>query len=128
MNTYKQMYEEAVKDKAVKQLTPEYKKWGKVGEKVIGAFISKGAVESTVNEGSYFQYVFETDQGNVKFHMGKATDNDVGATLVPGIIYCITYLGKEEISSTRRVNKFMVEEIGPMASYASEPIQGSANE
>ena len=79
MQSYKAMYEQAVKDKAVKQLTPEYMEWKKPDQNVIGAFISKGVVESSGGGGQYYQYVFETDKGHVKFHMGRATDNDVGA-------------------------------------------------
>ena len=120
MSTYKQMYDKAAKEKGLKQLTPVYQEWKKLNDQVIGAFISKGTVESSAGGGQYYQYVFETDEGNVKFHMGRAADNDVGAVLTPGVIYAITYLGKEEISGGRRVNKFNVEEIGPSAGYIPE--------
>jgi len=119
MSTYKQMYEQAVKDKAVKQLTPVYMEWKKPNDQVIGAFISRGVVESSGGGGQYYQYVFETDKGHVKFHMGRATDNDVGTSLVQGVVYCITFLGKEEISGGRRVNKFNVEEIGPSGDFVA---------
>ncbi len=119
MSTYKQMYDKAVKDKAIKQLTPEYMEFNKPGIKVIGAFVSKGVVESSAGGGEYFQYVFETDDGRVKFHMGRATDSDVGKKLVEGMIYSITFEGKEEISAGRRVNKFNVEEIGPSGEFVA---------
>ncbi len=119
MKSYKQMYEQAVKDKAVKQLTPEYLEFKKPGDQVIGAFVSKAVVESSGGGGEYFQYVFETDQGRVKFHMGRATDSDVGKKLTEGMIYSITFEGKEEISAGRRVNKFNVEEIGPSGEYVA---------
>lgn len=122
MSTYKQMYEKALKDKSLKQLTPVYQEWKKPNDMVIGAFISKGMVESSAGGGQYYQYVFETDTGNVKFHMGRASDNDVGAVLTPGVIYAVTYLGKEEISGGRRVNKFNVEELGPHGDYTPEPV------
>lgn len=119
MSTYKEMYEKAKKDKGLKQLTPVYQEWKKPDDQVVGAFISKGEVESSAGGGKYFQYVFETDKGNVKFHMGRAADNDVGAVLAQGVIYAITFQGKEEISGGRRVNKFNVEEIGPSGSYVA---------
>ncbi len=121
MLTYKEQYEKSVKDKTAIQLTPVYLAWEKVNQQMIGAFINRGEVSSSTGGGSYYQYIFHTDDGNVKFHMGSNADNDVGASFVPGVIYCITYLGKEEISSTRRVNKFNVEEIGPSAAYSAEP-------
>ena len=121
MQTYKEMYEKGQKDKSLKLLTPVYQEWKKPGEQVIGAFISKGEVSSSVSEGRYYQYVFETDKGNVKFHMGSSADNDVGAALVPGVVYAITYEGKEELPRGRRVNKFLIEELGPTADYSSEP-------
>ncbi len=125
MQTYKQMYEQAQKDKSLKLLTPKYQEWKKPDDQIIGAFISKGEVSSSAGGGQYFQYVFETDKGNVKFHMGRAADNDVGAVLTPGIIYAITFLGKEDISGGRRVNKFNVEELGPTADYQPAPSQES---
>jgi len=115
------MYEKAAKEKGLKQLTPVYQEWKKPNDQVVGAFVSKGLVQSSAGGGEYYQYVFETDDGNVKFHMGRASDTDVGAVLTPGVIYAITYLGKEEISGGRRVNKFMVEEIGPSADFVPEP-------
>lgn len=118
MQTYKEMYLKAVKEKSLKQLTPVYHEWKEPDDQIVGAFISKGTVESSAGGGQYYQYVFETDDGNVKFHMGRASDNDIGAVLVPGVIYAITYLGKEEISGGRRVNKFDVSELGPVADYS----------
>ena len=121
MQTYKQMYEKAQKDKSLKQLTPVYQEWKKPNDQIVGAFISKGEVESSAGGGRYYQYVFQTDDGNVKFHMGHAADNDIGAVLTPGVIYAITFLGKEEISGGRRVNKFNVEELGTEGSYVPDP-------
>lgn len=128
MSTYKQMYDKAVKDKTVEQLTPEYMEWNKPDDQVIGMFVSRGVVESSGGGGQYYQYVFETDDGRVKFHMGRATDNDVGSSLTPGVVYCITFLGKEEISGGRRVNKFNVEEIGPSGDFIAPPLDSSKNE
>ena len=125
MKNYKEMYDQAVEGKAVKQLTPEYMKWNKPDEQVIGMFVSRGAVDSSAGGGQYYQYVFDNDKGRVKFHMGRATDIDVGASLVQGVIYCITFLGKEEISETRSVNKFNIEEIGPLADYVAPPLDDS---
>ena len=125
MQTYKEMYEKAQKEHSLKQLTPVYQEWKKPNDRIIGSFISMGEVESSGGGGRYFQYVFATDDGNVKFHMGRAADNDVGASLTPGVIYAITYLGKEEISGGRRVNKFNVEELGAMGSFAPEPLPES---
>lgn len=111
------MYDKAKKDGALKQLTPVFHEWGKPGDTLIGAFISKGEVSSSAGGGTYYQYVFETDEGNVKFHLGRASDTDVGEVLQPGVIYAITFQGKEEISGGRRVNKFNVEELGPVTDF-----------
>ena len=121
MLSYKEQYEKAKKAKTVIQLTPEYLEWNKPEQQIVGAFISRGEVSSSSGGGTYFQYVFETDDRNVKFHMGTNADNDVGASFKPGVIYSIIYMGQEEISTTRRVNKFIVEEIGPSAAYSGEP-------
>jgi len=121
MKSYKEMYADSKKGGAVRQLTPAYKEWKKAGDQVVGAFISKNLISSSVGEGSYNQYVFETDDGVVKFHMGHATDTEVGEQFVKGMIYAIEYLGQEKISGLRSVNKFNVEELGPSGAIPSEP-------
>ena len=120
MKSYKQMYEDAKKSKDVKQLTPVYQEWKAKGDIIVGVFVSKGTVQSSSGGEPYYQYVFETDEGNVKFHLGRAADTDVGVVLKPGVIYAIEYLGKDDISGGRRVNKFNVEEIGPTGDFTPE--------
>lgn len=109
--TYKALHEEAVKAKRTKQLTAEYREWKKAGDFVIGMLLAKNPVGSTLGEGTYAQYLFETDSGLVKCALGKATDNEAGAVMEIGKIYHIEFKGKVEISGGRRVNQFNVTRI-----------------
>jgi hypothetical protein len=112
MESYKKLYEAAKKKKALKLLTPDFHKWQDTGEVIVGAFVSRNPVQGKLGGVEYNQYIFETDDGLVKFSMGAAADREVGDLFVPGAVYSIEYLGKESISGGRSVNKFNVIEIG----------------
>jgi len=112
MNSYKEMYEDAFKNENIKQLTAVYTKFEKKGDYVLGAFISKAPVTSTLGGGEYNQYLFESDEGLIKFALGRSSDNEIGSVLREGGIYRIEFMGQEEIAGGRRVNKFKCEEVG----------------
>lgn len=112
MGNYRKMYEEASKKKSLHSITPVYREWGKEGDRVIGAYVSKAEVVGRLGGQTYNQYVFDTDEGLVKLSLGKATDNEVGQSFREGVIYGITFQGKEKIAGGRTVNKFLVEEVG----------------
>jgi len=112
MKSYQELYEAAKKGKATKQLTPEYIKWETEGQQVIGAFISFNPVQSRLGGTEYNQYIFETDKGLVKFALGRSADSEFTPQLAKGVVYAITYMGKEKIAGGRSVNRFSVEEIG----------------
>jgi len=112
MKSYKELYAAAKKAKAIKQLTPLYHKWEKDGDTVIGAYINQNPVQSRLGGTEYNQYIFETDAGLVKFALGRSADSEFASMFGKGVVYAITYKGKEKISGGRQVNRFMVEEIG----------------
>jgi len=112
MKSYQELYKAAKKAKSTKQLTPVYQKWDKEGQMIIGAFISSNPVQSRLGGTEYNQYIFETDTGLVKFALGRSADSEFTAVLGKGVVYAITYMGKEKISGGRQVNRFNIEEIG----------------
>lgn len=109
--TYQEMIKEAEKVGGVKLLSPTFHEWKKEGETIVGKLLAKAEVTSSISTGSYFQYLVDTDEGPVKFHMGRATDNEIGALLVTGGVYSFTYKGSEKISGGRTVNKFEINAI-----------------
>ena len=112
MKSYQELYASAKKAKTTKQLTPSYVKWEEEGQLIVGAFISSNPVQSRLGGTEYNQYIFETDDGLVKFALGRAADSEFTPQLGRGVVYAITYKGKEKISGGRTVNRFDVEEIG----------------
>ena len=112
MKSYRELYASAKKSKAVKQLTPKYFKWEDAGQVIIGAYINQNAVQSRLGGTEYNQYIFETDEGLQKFALGRAADSEFAEMFVRGVVYAITFEGKEKISGGRSVNRFNVEEIG----------------
>lgn len=110
--SYKELYESSRKANTLKSVTPEYFKWKKEGDQVIGAYISYSPVQSRMGDKEYNQYIFETDNGLVKFALGRATDNEITPILARGVVYAVTFRGKEDIAGGRSVNRFEVEEAG----------------
>jgi hypothetical protein len=114
MKTYKERALAAKKAKTARSLTPSYLEWKEKGQEMVGMFISKAEISSSVGGGTYNQYLFETDEGNVKFHLGHAADTEVAEVFTQGLVYSITFQGQEDIGGGKRVNKFDILELGPV--------------
>jgi len=112
MKSYQELYKNSKKAQTVKSLTPKYVKWEKMGQQIIGAYISHNPVRSRLGDKEYNQYIFETDDGLIKFSLGRSADSELTPQLVAGIAYAITFKGKEGIAGGRSVNRFVLEEIG----------------
>jgi len=110
--TFRKMYEDALKSKALKSLAPKFVSWSKEDQQIIGVFISRNEVQGELGNKTYYQYLMETDEGRVKFSLGGIADGEFGGTLVAGQVYCITYRGKEKLKGGRQVNRFEAEELG----------------
>jgi len=110
--SYKELYENSRKTGTNKSVTPEYFKWKKEGDQIIGAFVSCSPVQSRLGDKEYNQYIFETDSGLVKFALGRSADNEITPILGRGVVYAITFKGKEDIAGGRSVNRFEIEEVG----------------
>ncbi len=111
MGTYAELYKAAEKSGNVTELTAIYKKWSKKGDIIIGAFVGKTEVTSGLSGTNYNQYLFDTDDGLTKFHLGKGGDSEIGQVMKTGCVYRIEFLGKEEISGGRSVNTYKCVEI-----------------
>jgi hypothetical protein len=112
MENYRKLYSEAKQAKAVRQITPQFVRWEKPGQQIIGAYVSYNQVKSRLADSTYNQYLFDTDDGLVKFSLGHVADGDVSSLFSKGTVYAITYLGKDKIPGGRSVNRFNIEEIG----------------
>lgn len=112
MRSYNELYKNSKQNKTAKSLTPNYVKWDKEGQMIVGAFISYSPVQSRLGDKEYNQYIFETDEGLVKFALGRSADNEVTPVLARGLVYAITFQGKESIAGGRSVNRFDIEEVG----------------
>ena len=105
---YSKAKESALQNKTSKQVSVNYHDWSKDGKSILGRFMSTNIIQSTLNEGQYLQYLFDTDNGPVKFACGGQFDSEAGKLMHIGGIYEITSKGKEDIGGGRRVNKFDV--------------------
>ena len=105
---YKERAEAAMKDGSAVNLTPDFEKLRAVGDNVTGKYLSKTVIPAKNNKPEYNQYVFDTDDGHVKFSLGSNADREIGASMEIGGIYSITFTGKESLTGGRTVNKFDV--------------------
>jgi hypothetical protein len=117
---YSEMKDKAKKAGAIKNLSPTYYEFEKKGASIIGRYKGRGEVSSSLGKGTYFQYIFETDDGPIKCALGAATDKEAGQLLEPGKVYVISFLGKTKISGGRSVNKFTIEAIDEAAFEGEE--------
>jgi len=117
-------YNEAIKAKTLRTVTPKYIEFKKAGECVVGILKGISSVGSSRDESSYNQYLVDTDMGMSKFAMGSATDKEVQPLLVIGVLYAFTFKGKEKLDAKRSVNKFLIEEVG----YVEMPITGNPDD
>jgi len=108
---YKEQYEESKKAKTGRSLSAKYVEFKDKGQQVVGHLLSKNAVDSSLGSGSYYQYLFDTDDGLVKLALGKATDGEAGAMMVVGGIYAVVFGGQEKLKGGRKINRFEVTEI-----------------
>lgn len=111
MQNYAEMYAAAKKGDKVKALTPEFIKWEKENDQVIGAFVGKSTLPSREVGKTYNQYLFNTDSGHVKFSLGQVGDSDYGEVFTPGCVYVITYLGKGKSQTGNEFKLFEVAEL-----------------
>jgi hypothetical protein len=109
--SYLKIAQKALKEGKGKNFSPVYITFGEDRKVVCGRFLHKAAVASSVSDGFYDQYLFDSDDGLIKFHLGSATDNEAGILMVAGKVYHIEYLGKEKLKGAKSVNKYHIEEI-----------------
>lgn len=109
--SYKDIAERALKDGQTENITPKYVEFTDVGDIIVGRYLARTQVKSNVSDGVYFQYLFDSDEGLIKFHLGSATDGEAGAVMKSGEIYHIEFLGKEKIGGGKSVNKYQIERI-----------------
>jgi hypothetical protein len=121
---YKELAKEAVKSGAAKTLTAKWIEWSKAGQQIIGKLIAKNIVKSTAGGSDYKQYLFDTDDGHVKFALGSATDSDTGQLMTEGGIYSVTFKGQEKLKGGRKINRF---EIIELSAVEGSPVGGESD-
>ena len=105
---------EARKNKAVRDLGITFIKFDKPGVEVLGVYVSKTLIDSKQFPSTYYQYIFLTDDGPVKFHMGGAADTEYAELFEPGDLYRIKFLKDEDLDNTRRIKRYEVEHVPTM--------------
>lgn len=110
---YKDMYKKAEKAGETKAVSPTFVEFKTPGQQIIGRLDSIVLVESGLSTGTYNQYVVDTDEGMVKFHLGQSTDKEIAGSLKIGHVFAFTFIEVIKVSRGRTVNKYKVEYVGP---------------
>jgi hypothetical protein len=95
-----------------RRLSIDYRPFKEIGQTITGLFINRVEIVSKQNGGKYNQYVFDTDEGKIKFHCGAFFDHDAGSLMQIGGRYRIEYLGKKDVGGGNRVNVFELYDVG----------------
>jgi hypothetical protein len=112
--TYKELREKAEKEKSGRVLTPAFVKMEAIGSNVTGKFVSSGIVTPPgENQTPYLNYLFDTDSGLVRFHLGSQTDKELAGAMLPGGVYSITYREDVKLAKGRHTKKYDVIELAP---------------
>jgi len=106
---YEKMYQDAEKNKTAEEIVPTFVKFEKVDQYIVGAYIEEIEITSQNTGQTYKQYIFDTDTGRVKFHLGSNADREIGSQFVKGAIYFVQSKGKEDIGHGQSVNKWVVK-------------------
>lgn len=108
---YKEMYDEAQETGALKELKPEFFKFEKVGDKIIGRLKAVVHVDGSLTAEGYNHYIFETDDGMIKFPLSGYNDKEIGTQLRKNHVYYIEYKGTTDLKDGRKLKDFYVVEI-----------------
>lgn len=106
---YKAMYEAAKKTGKLQRPTYRIHTWTDDNALLIGRV--KTITEFT--DGKFEQackaYLIETNDGAVSCVLGSYTDAQLEATVKPGTVIAILYLGQKQLEDSRKVNMFDVD-------------------
>ncbi len=106
--SYKDIAIAAKENKSEVSLDVAFIPFKEKGKTIIGKYLKATEVASGIGDQTYNQYLFDTDDGRVKFHMGRVADGEGGYLMRVGCVYRIAFQGQEEIGANRRVNIFEI--------------------
>lgn len=104
------------------ELTPKFVKWTTADQTIIGRYLAKIETIGKRANSAYYQYLFDTDGGRVKFSLGAVTDKQIADALTVGNVYKITFLGKLALEGGTAVNQFDVQDFGAPPPTAEDEI------
>lgn len=111
--SYADMLKAAQQAHTFRELAPTFVRFEKEGDAVLGRLISRTTVHSRQGNGTYNDYVVDTDDGTVHFACGNQFDERIGNALAIGSVYLWTYNGKRDVGKGRKVNEFSCIAIEP---------------
>lgn len=118
---YKELLKAARDQNAARNLVAKYVKLDKEGVEVIGKYMGFVVIPAKKNMPEYKQYLFDTDDGAVKFAPGNNFDGSTGAMMSVGGVYALTYKGKRDIGAGHKVNEWECVSVPADIGDSAEP-------
>ena len=109
--SYKEMYANNQKNVLYAETASGTFKFSKENPKIVGRFISTNDYKKNLLSKKSILYMFDTDDGEICFFLGGATDKIMKNQFIPGQVYSIEFLGKKKTARGREMNNFAVEHI-----------------
>lgn len=121
---YADIEKQARKNNALQPISSIFKKDWKKGETITGRLISMTEITSDKFKSTYFSYLFNTDDGNIKTALGAGVDQEVRPFMKVGQIFVIISKGTQDIGKGSNMKVFdvlRVPEEGDSAESEVEP-------
>ena len=106
--TYAEQFEQAAREKEVRELSYEIIKWEVEGQEVVGEVKGFETFESSNYETDCLVWKLQTDEGLVSCVLGGVADKRM-QDVTTGDLLHIVYKGKKELKEGRRVNIFNIK-------------------
>lgn len=108
MSDYDKMYQDQKEAGALRHMAPRMLKL-KRDEVVCGKYVRRELLKSKDSKmPDYFVYTFERVEETVRFPVSGHFDKNMGALIMPGGVYAITFLGKQDIGKGKQFKEIDV--------------------
>ena len=108
---FKEMHEAAKKSGAVKKIAPEYYKWEKKGDSILGRLKKISPQPAKEYPKGYNLYTLQTDEGAVLFKLSGAADEKYSSLLQINGVYYFEYLGERDVGGKNPMKDWEITKI-----------------
>ena len=117
---YKEMFAEAQKTGAVKKIAPEYFKFEKKGDTILGRLMKISPQPPGEYPKGYNLYTVQSDEGAVLFKLSGTADEKYASLLRVKGVYYFEYMGEIPASGNKKMKDWDITEIKDYGSVGED--------